>query len=545
MSLSCGQFRRLDNRVCPQLTTPAGHIPVVPSPRTLSLYPTLVTAAPQLPIPIVPSPKPNILFVMTDQQRFDSLRCNGGIVETPNLDALAARGISCDNAYSPCPVCVPARYTLMTGCDSPTTEWFSNTSAATHVDSRTGPYLARMLTNRGYRTWGIGKFHTKPWDEDLGFEHQWHGEENHWTVEAYERDDYVKWLRSQHPAFEHLEQVHGERTDMYYSPQTRAQPPKATAEAWATGQAVEQLSVDDPRPFFGFVSFVQPHPPVAPPVPYNRMFNPDDMRSPRYGPPEIDQADPYLSWMNRLIWADEIGPAQARQISARYHGEVAFLDTCIGEILEALHRRPDASNTLVVFFSDHGELLGDHGAWQKESFFEEACRIPLLIAWPDRLPTGQRYDGLVSLSDLFGIALGASGANMVREGHDVLGALLRQADDRSVLVGLHEQPGTPSFKAMLRKGPWKYIWIANGGRELLFNLEQDRTETVLWNDRQPEARQSLRTELAAHLRSRQLTPALTDDGDLRPFPRTTLPPQRIRQFERGVTDYSHQPSVRA
>ena len=114
---------------------------------------------------------PNILFIMTDQQRFDTIAALGhGHARTPNLDRLAARGVACTNAYSSCPVCVPARYTLMTGCEPSKTSWLSNWAPGDNVSARCGPYLAETLAARGYRTWGLGKFHTEPRHEPLGFE---------------------------------------------------------------------------------------------------------------------------------------------------------------------------------------------------------------------------------------------------------------------------------------------------------------------------------------------------------------------------------------
>ena len=483
--------------------------------------------------------RPNVLFIMTDQQRFDTIHAlGGGVASTPHLDSLVTSGVAFRRAYSPCPVCVPARYTIMTGCDTPTTGWFSNTAGASNVSKRTGDFLAQRMGQLGYRTWGIGKFHTQPWNENLGFERQLHGEENLTTKEAFERDDYVQWLRTHYPSFSHLEQVHGERTDMYYTPQTRAQPVEATAEYWVADRACEELEKPDKRPFFGFLSFVQPHPPVAPPIPYNRMFDPDEMSDPIVGPSEIDEADPYLSWMNHLVWAENISPTQVRQIKARYYGEISFLDRCIGRILDALRRRSDWENTLVVFFSDHGEHLGDHRAWQKESYFESACRIPLIVSWPVRLPASQITDSLASLTDLFGIATRAAGACDLRDGHDILGALLNEAPPRPILFGLYGQPGGNEFKAMVRKGDWKYTWIANGGRELLFNVTQNPAETVLCNETHPAQLAGLKHALIEHLISKGLRQTLTPENTLRALPIEPIPLCRILQFERGVSNFT-------
>ncbi|MEO7796305.1 MAG: sulfatase-like hydrolase/transferase, partial [Opitutaceae bacterium] len=214
---------------------------------------------------------PNILYIMTDQQRFDTIAALGHPhVSTPNLDRLVARGAACTNAYSTCPVCVPARYTLMTGCEPSQTSWLSNWAPAGQARERCGPYLAETLLARGYRTWGLGKFHTEPRHEPLGFDVQEYSEELWETEKEFLSDDYVKWLRAQTSAFDHLEQVHGERTDMYYVPQTRPMPAELTVEAWLAQRAVEELRDPVPKPYFGFVSFVTPHPPIAPPIPYNR-----------------------------------------------------------------------------------------------------------------------------------------------------------------------------------------------------------------------------------------------------------------------------------
>ncbi len=484
------------------------------------------------------SDRPNLLFVMTDQQRFDTIASLGHRpAVTPNLDRLVARGISFTNAYSSCPVCVPARYTLMTGCEPSRTQWLSNWAPATDVPSRCGPYLAEAMTRAGYRTWGLGKFHTEPKDEPLGFETHEYSEELWPTEQDYLEDDYVRWLRERAPGFHHLEQVQGERTDMYYVPQLRPMPAELCAESWAAERAVEELGRGDPRPYFGFVSFVQPHPPIAPPIPYNRMFNPDDMPAPVPGDPGIDAADDYLAWMNHAVWADDISTFQAKQLRARYAGSITFIDACIGRILDAVERRPDADDTVIVFFSDHGDHMGDHRAWQKEGFFEASCRVPFLVSWPRKWKGGERRAELVALTDLFGLATGLAGAKDLRDGHDLLASLNDEGASRSRLFGMFGSPGTRRFKCMLREGEWKYVWMANGGRELLFDLERDPGETVCRSRRSPARLRRMREAVIEHLRSREFTAQALDGDDLlrlefEPFPRT-----RIKQFARGVTDF--------
>ena len=149
------------------------------------------------------SRKPNILFVMTDQQRFDSIAALGNSnIYTPNLDRLVARGVSFSNAYSPCPVCVAARYVVRTGCLPPTTRVFSNTiskPALGQDDSivgRCGNYIAQEMASREYRTFGIGKFHTQPWDENLGYQSYLRSEELYANPDQRQNDDFAGQERS-------------------------------------------------------------------------------------------------------------------------------------------------------------------------------------------------------------------------------------------------------------------------------------------------------------------------------------------------------------
>lgn len=142
--------------------------------------------------------KPNILFVMADQFRFDAIAALGNRdIYTPNLDRLAARGMTLSRAYSTCPVCVPARYTIRTGCEPHTTRIFSNArpqlveGMPQTMNGRCGPYLAQSMRSLGYRTFGIGKFHTSPWNEELGYETHLHSEELYATPEQRRGDAYA------------------------------------------------------------------------------------------------------------------------------------------------------------------------------------------------------------------------------------------------------------------------------------------------------------------------------------------------------------------
>jgi len=320
-------------------------------------------------------------------------------------------------------------------------------------------------------------------------------------------------------------------------------PAALTVESWLTGRALEEINRAETQPYFGYISFITPHPPIAPPVPYNRMFDPEKMPDPIVGDPSVDSADDYLGWMNYAVWAESISPLQTRQLRARYMGSIAFIDDCIGRILDAVEARPDADNTLICFFSDHGDHMGDHGAWQKESFFESACRIPMLVSWPVALPAQQRYSGLTALTDLFGLATSASGEAELRDGHDLLRFLREATTQRDSLLGMFGPPGERQFKCMIRRDDWKYIWIANGGRELLFNVRTDPNETRSLAAEHPTTLAQLRAEACTILASRELTQPALDQRGLKAFSFEPYPRVRIKQFARGVTDFGQGPTA--
>ncbi|MBM4458904.1 MAG: choline-sulfatase [Chloroflexi bacterium] len=500
--------------------------------------------------------QPNVLFVMTDQQRFDTIAALGNAeIYTPHLDRLAQRGAAFTNAYSTCPVCVPARYTIRTGCEPPTTRSFSNglsqpvAGQAETMEGRCGPYLAHTMQSRGYRTFGIGKFHTAPrWDEDLGYEVHLHSEELYATADQRRRDAYAGWIAREHPQFDYIEALMGERTEMYYMPQISPLPAALTVERWAADRAVEQIAADDGRPYFGFVSFIGPHPPFAPPVPFNRMYDPDRMPNPVVGDSAVDYMDEQIPWMNHLIWAEAINDPHARVLKARYYGEISYIDDCLGRILDAVEARGDADNTVICFFADHGDHLGDHHAWQKESFFEAACRVPFLVSWPDRLPAAVRRDELVCLTDLFAIATAAATAGRrrpaveVREGIDVLGLLDGRSAPREFLTGMYGEPGSPQFKIMIRQDAWKYIFMANGGREQLFDVAADPAEFHNCMSHEGQIGRRLREVAVRACRVPGAAAGLAGD-DLRAFPFQARPLRRIYQFDRsrGVVGFPARP----
>lgn len=485
--------------------------------------------------------RPNVLLIMTDQQRFDTIAALGNPrIRTPHLDRLVARGVAFTNAYSTCPVCIPARYTIRTGCEPTRTGVYANEArAGLHAEVREacGAFLPEVMSERGYRTFGVGKFHTVPWDAAVGFETQLHSEELYDSARQRSADGYASFIAEAHPEYDFIENLMGERTEMYYVPQMSPLPADLGVEAWAADRVCELVRAKDSRPFFGFLSFIGPHPPFAPPIPFNRYYDPDAMTSPVVGELAVDHQDEQIPWMNYAVYAEDVSPGLARVLKARYYGEISYIDTCVGRVLDAVEEGPDADNTLICFFADHGEHLGDHHAWQKESFFEASCRIPMVVSWPGRLEAGVRSGQLTSLADVFGLVTGATGPACLRDGHDVLGVLDGSCEPRSRLVGLYGSPGSARFKVMVRSGEWKYIYLANGGYEQLFDVSSDPCELNEVHERRADVTSELRGMAVGAVVDAGLQDALADGGPaLRAFPAHLRPLQRIRQFDasRGV-----------
>ncbi|MFL6545563.1 MAG: sulfatase, partial [Candidatus Udaeobacter sp.] len=247
-------------------------------------------------------------------------------------------------------------------------------------------------------------------------------------------------------------------------------------------------------------------------------------------------------FMRYAIWAEAINPALARIVKARYYGEISYLDHCLGRILDAIDARPKSENVLVCFFSDHGDLLGDHHGWQKHNFFEAACRVPLLLSWPAMLSNQVVRNELISLADLFGIATQAAGQCDVREGTNVLKMLRGDHAPRQYLIGMVEPPGSHDFKLMVVTNDWKYIFMANGGREQLFNLRQDPHEFSSCVASASKIRNELHALGVQACQAQGATDAL-DGEKLRAFPFRERPRTRIYQFDRsrGVVGFPDRP----
>jgi arylsulfatase len=463
---------------------------------------------------------PNVLLFFTDQQRADTIGALGNpVIRTPNLDRLCREGVAFTNAFTPSPVCVSARCSMIYGQYPHHTGCYENSPMP--QDDRES--LMGALTRAGYRTHGIGKCHFSPDRYALrGFETRETQEE---LVASPDEDDYLKFLRRS--GFAHLCDPHGVRSEMYYVPQPAQMPAHLHPSQWVGDRAVEFIS--DPergrRPWFLFCSFIDPHPPFAPPSPWHKLYRAPLMPLPSI-PPDAQSLQTYINRrQNRYKYRDQgIDRNLVRCLKAYYYATISFVDYQIGRVCDRLAQAGLMENTLVIFTSDHGELLGDYNCFGKRSMHDAASRISLIAHLPGRFEGGLRCDRPTSLVDIAPTVLGLTGSSIAT--HETDGEDLREVaagnTDREMVFSQHSRAGLASYMAVSRE--WKYFYSAPDGREFLFDRIRDPRETrnLAGNGFCDEERNRMRSALIQHLERGGEAEAVAG-GDWIAYPRQDVP----------------------
>jgi arylsulfatase len=357
--------------------------------------------------------RPNILLLMTDQQRFDSLGCTGaGWVRTPNLDRLAADGVLFENCYVTNPICTPSRASLMTGRHLPGHGVYKLHDVLP-ADEVMFPELLRA---RGYTTALFGKLHVSGRVEEAARRHPHDGFDVYeWCLEpALDLDSpfngYARWLRERHPGFlRHLETKRRHRGH---------DPVEASMNRWAADSTIDFLRTRRHagvrRPFFCMMSVFDPHNPYDNyPLEMERLV--DAARITAAVPPadEGEEAPWAFTAEREHSYLGPMASFTAEDITRMrlgYSAMVAHVDLEVGRVLAALEGEGLARDTLVVFTSDHGDMLGDHATLVKGAMLHDPCvRVPLVARWPGVLDGGRRCTSLVQLHDLAATFASAAG----------------------------------------------------------------------------------------------------------------------------------------
>jgi arylsulfatase A-like enzyme len=419
--------------------------------------------------------RPNLLFVMTDQQRGDCLHADGNrAIRTPHLDRLAQEGALFTNAYSTTPTCTPARSALLTGL-SP---WNHGMLGYQNIPPAFAYEKPKVLAELGYRTCSIGKNHFQPWRNSHGYQ-QMFLDEHSLRRPGEERTDYEAWFYSQLPHENPYATGLGWND---YAARPFAHPERYHPTTWMGDTAVRYLdSYRAAEPFYLKVSFIRPHSPYDPPQRFWDQYRdttlPAAVRgkwAERWEKPSSAAPD---------IWHGRLSEEQVRESRRGYYACITHVDEQIGRILEVLERRKMLEETLIVFTSDHGDMTGDHNLWRKSYAYQASARIPMLVRWPNGMVAakrGQRISSPVELRDVFPTLLDGAGASPARplDGASMLELCRNQQAKWRPWIDLeHDICYSPKNNwNALTDGKTKYIFHALDGEEQLFDLTADPNE---------------------------------------------------------------------
>lgn len=466
--------------------------------------------------PPPPAGRPNLLVIMSDEQSWNTLGCTGNpAARTPHLDALAERGMSFDRMYTPFPLCCPSRTSLMTGM-MPRHHHVLGNWRGIRPDLA-GHGLGGWFRAAGYHTFYVGKWHvpgTTP--TRMGFLDQ---AAIPAVLDGKDRGRYITDYRDYASAQgyrllpDHIENVTAADLAGLRDPDS---PHRTTAEIsldhylepWQTRQFAEVLDrTPEDRPWFGYCSFNAPHFPMVVPEPYDTIIDRAAIELPaswRHGFADLPQEVQRSHFAQRFTDLDEDG---WREVIAHYYGMISLVDDQVGRIVELLRRRGELDNTIIVFTSDHGDMMGAHRLMEKGHLlhYEEAVHIPLIISHPDRLRG--RDDGLHTMPDLTATLLdlaGITAADGADTGIDGIGFADGSSRDavitESILWGRdsenahgeHRDPahfrlGTDTVNLSIRDRDHRYIFRSDDIDELydqradpaeLHNLADERRDLV-------------------------------------------------------------------
>ena len=449
------------------------------------------------------SERPNILFIISDQMTTALTGVYGHpVVQTPHLQRLAAESVRFDAAYTPFPLCSPSRACMMTGRHASEIGAWDN-GALLPADQVT---FAHYLSNAGYDTVLSGKMHF------VG-PGQLHGFQRRLTTDIYScHFDWVKpeWIRIKETQGRDCEQVMDNRSTHnaqgYTGDSVRV---GGWHNALSYDEEVHFRSVEylrsvahksDDVPFMLCASYHHPHEPFLPPQEYWDLYEGAEIEIPEF-PADLDKTYSLLDrnlnayhGTRRCNLRDADG---LRRLRRAYYGLVTYMDDKVEELLDVLQETGLADNTLVVFASDHGDMLCEKEMVQKRNFYEWSCRVPLLMRFPDGWKAGTTFATPVSLLDLLPTFCQLAGEEAVlpHDGENLLEVMENGTEDRCIFAQAHEAVGVPCI--MVRQGHFKYNYI-HGNEDQLFDLETDPGE---WNNLLEDARHG---EIAAALRGKIL-----------------------------------------
>ena len=431
--------------------------------------------------------KPNILWICTDQQRYDTIHALGNEhIHTPNIDRLVQEGVAFTHAFCQSPICTPSRASFLTGMYPGSVHGCMNGNERW---AEAAPLVTKLLADAGVDCGLSGKLHLagaqgrrepRPLDDGYRVFHWSHGSSNEWEPGQH---DWGEWLRSQGR----------EQREFIEDPDNF--PPELHQTTWCADRAIEHIETAG-RPWLMSVNIFDPHVPFDPPASYMQRYDPASLPGPLFRESDL-QAQTLLAgvdFQNPVRRPEEFN---ARHIQAAYYAMIELIDDNVGRMLDALERTGQRENTLIIFTSDHGEMLGDHGLVAKGCrFYEGLVRVPLIFSWPGRIQAGLVSDALVELLDIAPTLLDIHDlpAPARMQGRSLLPILRGEADPSqhrdfvrsefySALNSIERSQFECSYATMLRDRRHKLVVYHGHEPGELFDLQQDPGEfNNLWDD---------------------------------------------------------------
>lgn len=419
----------------------------------------------------------NVLLLFTDQQRFDTIAAGGyGHMLTPNLDRLVHEGRYYPNAHTPNPVCMAARHYLLTGLPGRYHNYFGNRNGP--IADYSLPTIPRLLSEAGYVTAGVGKMHHHPPRMHHGYDELHLMEE---LPSFREEDAYAVWLETQ--GYGEVRHLHGCRHLLYHRPQRAVVPERMHGSAFIADRTIEVIDRHRQRPFYVMSSWVKPHPPWNIPLGWEGLYADRELPTPTARCREYPFCNNPSNWFGDLD-----APEVNRRMREAYFTSITLIDKHLGRILDHLDSTGLAERTLVMFASDHGEMLGDRGFFQKGLPYDGSVRVPMIIRCPGRVDAGQVCEDFADLWDIFPTAVDAAGLglpDLPYPGESLLSASPRR--DRGIIWS--DYASGPNRWCLARDRQYKFVHWFNQGHEELYDTVADPAEqhNLLTNGGAPDA----------------------------------------------------------
>lgn len=438
--------------------------------------------------------RPNVIMISCDQLRKDALGCyDNPVIKTPNIDKLSQMGAKCEQMYVACPVCAPNRAAISTG-RFPSINGVPENACVLPHDEIT---LMEVLRRAGYNTYGVGKMHFEPqWTFEVGdyksannykggyggsnpqpkpWKFPYHGFEKGCFSEDNRVGPYEEYLKEH--GLSAWDDPHSFTYGQYVTVAS-SWPEEHHQTTWVANKAIEYIE-GQPKdnPFFMWVSFIHPHSPFNPPKPYDTMYNPEDM------PLSVSCENEFKEWpelYSNMLHSKEADNLKAmcdftgddwKRIKAYYYGMISLIDKQVGKLIQQLKKNNIFENTIIIFTSDHGEMMGNHGLLLKNTQYDCVTNVPFIISNCEKIKPGHVWDGLCQSTDIMPTILDLLNIRLPEgvQGKSIMSALNNSNTTIYNNVLIENSKGIRTVRTLKAR----LSWHGKGKKGELYNLVND------------------------------------------------------------------------